>query len=47
MTTLGELNRAVQRAEFPSIEFAQAVRDWIEAATERMEPAQPEPKPSK
>lgn len=39
MTSLRNLNSAVQNAEFPSHDFAQAVREWIAAATERMEPA--------
>ncbi len=39
MTALRNLNSAVQSAEFPSHEFAQAVREWIAEATERMEPA--------
>ncbi len=38
MTTLRNLNRAVQSAEFPSHEWAQGVREWIDKATERMEP---------
>ncbi len=38
MPTLRNLNRAVQSAEFPSHEWAQAVREWIDKATERMEP---------
>ena len=39
MTDLRELNSAVQDSAFPSVQFAQAVREWIVAATERMEPA--------
>ena len=37
MTTLRNLNRAVQSAEFPSHEWAQAVREWIGKATAKME----------
>lgn len=37
MTDLRELNSAVQNATFPSIQFAQTVRDWIAAATEMLE----------
>lgn len=39
MTNLRDLNRAVQRAEFPSHDFAQAVREALNEVTERMEPA--------
>jgi len=39
MTNLREKNRAVWNAGFPSHDFAWAVREWIAAATERMEPA--------
>ncbi len=39
MTTLRNLNRAVQSAEYTSLDFARAVREWITEATERMEPA--------
>lgn len=39
MTTLRNLNRAVQSITFPGNDFAQAVREWIGAATERMEGA--------
>ena len=38
MTNLREKNRAVWNAGFPSHDFAWAVREWIAAATERMEP---------
>ncbi len=38
MGDLRRLNRAVQSAEFPSHEWAAAVREWIDKATERMEP---------
>ena len=37
MPTLRNLNRAVQSAEFPSHEWAQAVREWIDKATKKME----------
>ena len=39
MSDLREKNRAVQNCTFPSSDFSQAVREWIAAATERMEPA--------
>ena len=39
MTTLRDLNRAVQSAEFPSQEWAQAVREMLNEVAERMEPA--------
>ena len=39
MTTLRNLNRAVQSAEFPSHEWAQAVREMLNEVAERMEPA--------
>ena len=39
MTTLRNLNRAVQSAEFPSHEWAQAVREMLNEIAERMEPA--------
>ena len=38
MTTLRNLNRAVQSAEFPSHEWAQAVREMLNEIAERMEP---------
>jgi len=38
VSDLRKLNKAVQTAGFPSHDFAQAVREWIAAATERMEP---------
>jgi hypothetical protein len=37
MSDLKDLNRAVQSAVFPGHHWAQAVREWIGAATERME----------
>lgn len=39
MSDLRIWNRTVQSATFPSHIFAQAVREWIAAATEMMEPA--------
>ena len=45
MTTLRNLNRAVQSAGFPSHEFAQAVREMLAEVAERMEPAPPSEMP--
>ncbi len=39
MTTLRNLNRAVQSYTYPSVEFAQAVREMLNEVAERMEPA--------
>lgn len=39
MTNLRDKNGAVQRANFPSHWFAHAVREWIAAATAKLEPA--------
>ena len=39
MSDLRDKNRAVQSCTFPSSDFSQAVREWIAAATERMEGA--------
>jgi len=39
VTTLRNLNRAVQSYTYPSVEFAQAVREMLNEVAERMEPA--------
>ncbi len=46
MTDLRNLNRSVQSAEFPSHEWAQAVREWIDKATDWMEPGATVPCPN-